>query len=76
MTIRMRKKAGLSDFKRGMVVSARQAGLSISEKNIFTPKNDPEISYEWQSVGKNALFMDPSCLVSTVQAGCCGVVGT
>lgn len=27
----MRKKGGLSDFKRGMVVGGREAGLSISE---------------------------------------------
>ncbi len=57
-SIRMGKKGDLSDFERGMVVCARQAGLSIW-------------IWIWLKVHES---MDPSCLVSTVQAGGVGGV--
>ncbi len=57
-SIRMGKKGDLSDFERGMVVCARRAGLSI---------------WIW-ICHKVHESMDPSCLVSTVQAGGGGVI--
>ena len=35
-TVKMRRKCDLSDFDRGMIVGARQGGLSISEKLLIS----------------------------------------
>ncbi len=65
----MGKKGDLSDFERGMVVGARQAGLSISKtadllgfsrttiSRVYRECSEKEkISSEWQ-------FGGPKCLV-------------
>ncbi len=64
----MGKKGDLSDFERGMVVGARQAGLSISEtadllgfshatiSRVYRELSEKEkISSEWQFSGRNCL---------------------
>ena len=55
LKFKLGKKADLSDFERGMVVSARQAGLSIRKKKNYPEKRKYPVS--GSSVGKNALLM-------------------
>ncbi len=86
----MGKKRDLSDFERGKIVGARRAGLSISKTADLLGFSHTTISREWsekEKISSESRFllrhsemrkehesMDPSCLVSTVQAGGGGVM--
>ena len=65
--VRMGKKCDLSDFDRGMIVSARQGGLSISETAchlIFMHKNPCRKWSEKQNHRVIEQFSGQECIVN------------
>jgi len=55
----MGKKGDLSNFEHGMVVGARQAGLSISQSSQllgFSRTTISRVSKEWCKKGKNIQY--------------------